>query len=107
MTATLHPHPPIPPQTIPPQTYIVPCQAIRGQHIQQQSKPPPAAPQKAIPNNPSPFNPAHCHPVFFTDKLRRPPFTMGTGPQLNPVAHGYVYQDAPPRSNGRLSGSRL
>ncbi|KAK3987877.1 hypothetical protein QBC44DRAFT_115213 [Cladorrhinum sp. PSN332] len=106
MAATLHPHPPPPPpprKQIAPQEYIVPCQAIWGRQQPRPPQPPP--PQKAAPN--PPFNSAHCHPVFFTDKLRRPPFTMGPGPQLNPVAHGYVYQDAPPRSNGKSSGSRL
>lgn len=33
------------------------------------------------------------HPVFFTEKLRRPPVTLAPGMGLNPVAHGYVYQD--------------
>ncbi|KAK4463738.1 hypothetical protein QBC42DRAFT_265068 [Cladorrhinum samala] len=99
MAATLHPEPPqLPRQPIPPQEYIVPCQAVWGhQQIQ-------APPQKPTPRL---FNSAHSHPVFFTDKLRRPPFTMGPGPQLNPVAHGYVYQDAPQRGNAKSNGSRL
>ncbi|KAL0776190.1 hypothetical protein CaCOL14_007477 [Colletotrichum acutatum] len=33
------------------------------------------------------------HPVFFTEKLRRPPLTLAPGMGLSPVAHGYVYQD--------------
>ncbi|UQC89900.1 uncharacterized protein CLUP02_15431 [Colletotrichum lupini] len=33
------------------------------------------------------------HPVFFTEKLRRPPVTLAPGMGLSPVAHGYVYQD--------------
>ncbi|KAK6220203.1 short-chain dehydrogenase/reductase family oxidoreductase [Colletotrichum tabaci] len=33
------------------------------------------------------------HPVFFTEKLRRPPPSLGPGMGMSPVAHGYVYQD--------------
>ncbi|KAF9881578.1 hypothetical protein CkaCkLH20_00724 [Colletotrichum karsti] len=33
------------------------------------------------------------HPVFFTEKLRRPPLILSPGMGLSPVAHGYVYQD--------------
>lgn len=34
------------------------------------------------------------HPVFFTEKLRRPPLVLGPGVVgLSPVAHGYAYQD--------------
>ncbi|WQF80523.1 hypothetical protein CDEST_05537 [Colletotrichum destructivum] len=33
------------------------------------------------------------HPVFFTEKLRRPPPSLGPGVGMSPVAHGYVYQD--------------
>lgn len=46
-------------------------------------------------------NSAHCHPVFFTEKLRRlpPSFSTASAQQASPVAHGYVYQDAQ-RSNG-------
>ncbi|KAK4103707.1 NAD(P)-binding protein [Parathielavia hyrcaniae] len=49
----------------------------------------------AKPTQPAPFNPSQCHPVFFTAKLRRPPFNALSGSQSSPVAHGYVYQDAP------------
>ncbi|KAK4238838.1 hypothetical protein C8A03DRAFT_43442 [Achaetomium macrosporum] len=49
---------------------------------------------------------SHCHPVFFTDKLRRPPFDVLSGPHSSPVAHGYVYQDAP-RGHGKSAGPRL
>ncbi|KAH6635382.1 hypothetical protein B0J18DRAFT_418646 [Chaetomium sp. MPI-SDFR-AT-0129] len=38
-------------------------------------------------------SPSHLHPVFFTDKLRRPPFHIVAGPHTSPIAHGYVYQD--------------
>ncbi|ROT41838.1 hypothetical protein SODALDRAFT_353960 [Sodiomyces alkalinus F11] len=34
------------------------------------------------------------HPVFFTERLRRPHVEMGTAPGFNPVAHGYVYRDS-------------
>ncbi|KAK1989306.1 hypothetical protein LZ30DRAFT_776266 [Colletotrichum cereale] len=33
------------------------------------------------------------HPVFFTEKLRRPPPSLGSGTGMSPVAHGYIYQD--------------
>ncbi|KAK2730338.1 short-chain dehydrogenase/reductase family oxidoreductase [Colletotrichum kahawae] len=33
------------------------------------------------------------HPVFFTEKLRRPPLVLSPGMGMSPVAHGYVYQD--------------
>lgn len=33
------------------------------------------------------------HPVFFTERLRRPPLVLSPGMGLSPVAHGYVYQD--------------
>ncbi|KAK4126234.1 NAD(P)-binding protein [Parathielavia appendiculata] len=52
------------------------------------------------------FNPSHCHPVFFTAKLRRPPFNVLSGAQLSPVAYGYVYQDAPGGSK-KSAGPRL
>lgn len=44
-------------------------------------------------------NPSQCHPVFFTDKLRRqPPFALAGLPSMSsrhvsPVAQGYAYQD--------------
>ncbi|KAK0735817.1 hypothetical protein B0T21DRAFT_192583 [Apiosordaria backusii] len=104
MAATLQP--PAPPiQQRPQQDFIVPCQAVwpHSGHLQQPNT------RQMIPGpppQPPVFNPSHCHPVFFTDKLRRPPFTLGSGPQLNPVAHGYVYQDAT-RANGKSNGSRL
>ncbi|KXX76109.1 hypothetical protein MMYC01_207243 [Madurella mycetomatis] len=70
-----------------PQELIVPCQAIwTRQHPVRDS--------------------SHCHPVFFTDKLRRPPFTVLSGPQSSPVAHGYAYQDAP-RGVEKSAGPRL
>ncbi|KAK4043402.1 hypothetical protein C8A01DRAFT_43711 [Parachaetomium inaequale] len=39
-------------------------------------------------------------------KLRRPPFSILSGPHASPVAHGYVYQDAP-RGDGKSAGPRL
>ncbi|KAK4181813.1 hypothetical protein QBC36DRAFT_172 [Triangularia setosa] len=105
MAATVQPPAAI--QQRPRQEFIVPCQAVwphpRLQQQQQQQQ----KPQKIRMPPPMPaFNPSHCHPVFFTDKLRRPPMTLGSGPQLNPVAHGYVYQDAT-RTVGKSNGSRL
>ncbi|EAQ88120.1 hypothetical protein CHGG_04739 [Chaetomium globosum CBS 148.51] len=45
-------------------------------------------------------------PAFFTNKLRRPPFTISPGPEFNPVVHGYVYKDAL-RGSGKSAGPRL
>jgi hypothetical protein len=38
------------------------------------------------------YDPAKCHPVFFTQSLRKPPFSFsdGGGGMVNPVAFGYV-----------------
>jgi hypothetical protein len=38
------------------------------------------------------YDPAKCHPVFFTQSLRKPPFPFadGGGGMANPVAFGYV-----------------
>ncbi|KAJ0117937.1 hypothetical protein N8I77_000417 [Diaporthe amygdali] len=42
-------------------------------------------------------NSAHRHPVFFTERLMRPPPTLGGPPApsltMSPVAQGYVYQE--------------
>ncbi|KAH6856649.1 hypothetical protein B0I37DRAFT_396227 [Chaetomium sp. MPI-CAGE-AT-0009] len=67
----------------------VPCQALWGQQTQH--------PQ---------YNASHCHPAFFTNKLRRPPFTILPGPESSPVVHGYVYQDAL-RGSDKSTGPRL
>lgn len=47
-------------------------------------------------------DPSQLHPVFFTNRLRRPPVGVRLA-QPSPVAHGYVYQDGV--RNG--DGSRL
>ncbi|KAK4134355.1 NAD(P)-binding protein [Trichocladium antarcticum] len=57
-------------------------------------------------SNPPPRNASQIHPVFFTDKLRRPPFAVASAPHSNPIAQGYVYQDAP-RGSEKSAGSRL
>jgi len=64
------------------------------------------------PNPPLPaatpaWSASHCHPVFFTDKLRKQPalLSSASAAQGSPVAHGYAYQDAQ-RING-VAGSRL
>ncbi|KAL1874557.1 hypothetical protein Daus18300_003576 [Diaporthe australafricana] len=40
---------------------------------------------------------AHRHPVFFTERLMRPPPMFGGAPApsvtMSPVAQGYVYQE--------------
>ncbi|KAK3294882.1 uncharacterized protein B0H64DRAFT_418576 [Chaetomium fimeti] len=52
------------------------------------------------------YNASHCHPVFFTNKLRRPPFTILPGPESSPVVHGYVYQEGL-RGVDKSAGPRL
>ncbi|KAI1815166.1 hypothetical protein GGS20DRAFT_544712 [Poronia punctata] len=41
------------------------------------------------------------HPVFFTGRLRRSP-AAAPGPNLSPVAHGYVYNDERRRPGGPM-----
>lgn len=70
------PRPPPPP--IPPQL-IAPFQAAWERHAHQV------------------HDSAHRHPVFFTERLMRPPpaFGIGQAPSLamSPVAQGYVYSE--------------
>jgi len=33
------------------------------------------------------------HPVFFTDRLHKPPAGVGAGGWVSPVAMGYVFND--------------
>lgn len=42
------------------------------------------------------YDPATRHPVFFTSALRRPPFPLPDGAcaVVNPVAWGYVWEEA-------------
>ncbi|KAJ3944579.1 uncharacterized protein N0V96_006117 [Colletotrichum fioriniae] len=54
-------------------------------HLQQQ--------QKQQQQQQQQHNSSIRHPVFFTERLRRPPVTLAPGMGLSPVAHGYVYQD--------------
>lgn len=72
------PRPPPPPPPIPPQL-IAPFQAAWERHAHQA------------------HDSAHRHPVFFTERLTRPPpaFGIGQSPSLamSPVAQGYVYQE--------------
>jgi len=44
----------------------------------------------------APHDASHCHPVFFTERLRRQPLSFAAAPtqHASPVTHGYVYQDA-------------
>ncbi|QDS73087.1 hypothetical protein FKW77_000204 [Venturia effusa] len=52
------------------------------------------------------YDPAKCHPVFFTQSLRRPPFAFadsgGSGAN-NPVAYGYVAEPV----GGAIRGTKL
>ncbi|KAM7204522.1 hypothetical protein V8F33_001486 [Rhypophila sp. PSN 637] len=68
-------------------------------HLHQQSSPVPAPVH----------NSSHCHPVFFTDKLRAQQHQrihvaqQQPQPQaINPVAHGYIYQDTTSQRPSRL-----
>ncbi|KAH9233336.1 hypothetical protein K456DRAFT_53900 [Colletotrichum gloeosporioides 23] len=54
---------------------------------------------------PAQHNASVRHPVFFTEKLRRPPLVLSPGMGMSPVAHGYVYQDGR-RADG-TSGPKL
>jgi len=60
---------------------------------------PPPSPPTALPPPP---NVSICHPVFFTDRLRKPLFAVSAA-SLSPVAHGYVYRDALHRPEGTPS----
>lgn len=52
------------------------------------------------------YNAATCHPVFFSQALRKPPFPLpvvvGAAQGVNPVAFGYVAEGA--RRVGSASG---
>ncbi|KAM9880530.1 hypothetical protein VD0002_g5194 [Verticillium dahliae] len=39
-------------------------------------------------------NPATCHPVFFSERLRRPPTVLGRTGSFSPVAQGYIYRES-------------
>ena len=56
-------------------------------------------------------NTSHVHPVFFSEKLRRPAFGVPAHPPMplpSPVAHGYVYRDGvDQRGAGKVVGPRL
>lgn len=65
----------------------------------------PAALQHFLQTRPA-YDPAKCHPVFFTQSLRRPPFVFtdsgGSGAN-NPVAFGYVAEQV----GGGVKGTKL
>ncbi|KAL2159929.1 hypothetical protein VTH06DRAFT_2062 [Thermothelomyces fergusii] len=90
MAAAAPPQPAAPaPRAVPVQDLMVPCQKLWGGQ-----------------SRPSRHDSSYCHPVFFTDRLRRPPFAIPPGLQSSPVAHGYVYRDAP-RGSDKPAGPRL
>lgn len=68
----------------PPQIIVTPLQAVWERNL---------------------HNASHRHPVFFTERLRRPLSGMAPAAQYSPVAHGYAYQDAQRRGEG--AGSKL
>lgn len=40
------------------------------------------------------------HPVFFTERLKKPPNGVRSGASISPVAEGYVFNDAGRRWGG-------
>lgn len=82
--------PPFPPFSIPPP------------HLLQDARVLPIPPPSQVPFR-TPIGPmaasydsAHRHPVFFTERYRKPPFTLpdggGAGGIFNPVAQGYIFE---------------
>ncbi len=55
----------------------------------------PSAPAPAPAPQPHQYDPAIRHPVFFTTTLQRPPFGVGAGRAMSPVALGYVENSMP------------
>ncbi|KAG8168224.1 hypothetical protein KVR01_003913 [Diaporthe batatas] len=74
------PRPPPPPGNIPP-NLVAPFQAAWERHAQRAAH----------------HDSASRHPVFFTERLMRPPPAFGGTPApvlaMSPVAQGYVYQE--------------
>jgi hypothetical protein len=46
------------------------------------------------------YDPATRHPVFFTKTLQKPPFGVGAGHSVSPVAMGYVENSLPNKKDG-------
>jgi len=46
------------------------------------------------------YDPATRHPVFFTKTLQKPPFGVGAGHSVSPVAMGYVENSISNRRDG-------
>ncbi|KAI0889015.1 uncharacterized protein GGS22DRAFT_66138 [Annulohypoxylon maeteangense] len=42
------------------------------------------------------------HPVFFTARLRKSPFVLNAAGLVNPVAHGYAYEESRRRVGGAI-----
>ena len=49
---------------------------------------------------PQQYDPATRHPVFFTQTLQKPPFGVGAGNSVSPVAMGYVENSVLQKRNG-------
>jgi hypothetical protein len=75
-----------------------------------QPPPLPVPPPSQVTLQPA-WSASHCHPVFFTQKLRRQPLAFAAPPALHasPIVHGYAYQDALRNKTGAngTSGPRL
>jgi hypothetical protein len=56
------------------------------------------SPMQVLPTRMPAFDPAVRHPVFFTDRLRKPPAGVGAGHYVSPVAMGYVSNDTSRRA---------
>jgi len=68
---------------------------------------PPAMTRRSTsaPAGPQAFSSASLHPVFFTNTLRKPPFSLPGIPNpanYNPVALGYLAESAVKRSANKL-----
>lgn len=54
---------------------------------------------------PQVFDPAKRHPVFFTERLKKPPSGVAAGGWCSPVAAGYVANgDGSGNGNGKADG---
>ncbi|KAK1700131.1 hypothetical protein BDP55DRAFT_626783 [Colletotrichum godetiae] len=89
-TASSQPRHPLPLQSAWERHHIATAETVMAQQQQQQQ-----------------HNSSIRHPVFFTEKLRRPPVTLAPGMGFSPVAHGYVYQDGRRRLAERNSAPKL
>ncbi|KAF2429018.1 hypothetical protein EJ08DRAFT_698811 [Tothia fuscella] len=130
MFSSLQPHrptiqPPNPHPTHQQSRQFHPTQPLQPPNLQLQSlQRPPKSQIEAMPPSFSPpathftppqstirpqWDPATCHPVFFTQSLRKPPFpfTDSGGGMVNPVAFGYVAEVFGGSRGGGGGGAKL